>query len=288
VVNTSAGSHYGQDDYLLRGCGMGRDATLHLLQQGIRVTEHGRVSWTPFAHTARRSPKPVTARSSGKAIRQAGKSATATIEKLHNLEALPATGFQISCFPHKIHAASAGWTARGHHRRPQGGQVKFAALRLDGQYRQALVRDDRLHPLPAGTDLFELLAAKPSADEVLSRCAAPVDLAGQRLLPPVRAGSIRDFITFEQHVEGSFKGSRDPAFRPGVVRDPDVLLHQPYALIGPHEPVPMPPGCNVFDFELESPPSSARRPEPARRGSGRAHRRLQHLVHLQVSRRTSR
>ena len=32
------------------------------------------------------------------------------LEKLHNLEALPAHGFFISCFPHKIRGASAGWT----------------------------------------------------------------------------------------------------------------------------------------------------------------------------------
>lgn len=32
------------------------------------------------------------------------------LEKLHNLEAVPATGFMISCFPHKIRGASAGWT----------------------------------------------------------------------------------------------------------------------------------------------------------------------------------
>jgi kynurenine formamidase len=32
------------------------------------------------------------------------------LEKLHNLEALPASGFFISCFPHKIRGASAGWT----------------------------------------------------------------------------------------------------------------------------------------------------------------------------------
>ena len=32
------------------------------------------------------------------------------LEKLHNLEALPSTGFQVSCFPVKIRAASAGWT----------------------------------------------------------------------------------------------------------------------------------------------------------------------------------
>jgi len=32
------------------------------------------------------------------------------LEKLHNLEALPASGFYISCFPVKVRGASAGWT----------------------------------------------------------------------------------------------------------------------------------------------------------------------------------
>ena len=32
------------------------------------------------------------------------------LEKLHNLEVLPPTGFYISCFPHKIRGASASWT----------------------------------------------------------------------------------------------------------------------------------------------------------------------------------
>jgi kynurenine formamidase len=32
------------------------------------------------------------------------------MEKLHNLEALPGTGFTVSCFPVKIRNASAGWT----------------------------------------------------------------------------------------------------------------------------------------------------------------------------------
>ena len=32
------------------------------------------------------------------------------IEKLHNLDKLPPKGFMVSCFPVKIHAASAGWT----------------------------------------------------------------------------------------------------------------------------------------------------------------------------------
>ena len=32
------------------------------------------------------------------------------LEKLHNLEALPPTGFTVSCLPVKIRGASAGWT----------------------------------------------------------------------------------------------------------------------------------------------------------------------------------
>ena len=32
------------------------------------------------------------------------------LEKLHNLERLPATGFVICCFPHKVRRGSAGWT----------------------------------------------------------------------------------------------------------------------------------------------------------------------------------
>jgi len=32
------------------------------------------------------------------------------LEKLHNLELLPATGFKVSCFPVKVRRGSAGWT----------------------------------------------------------------------------------------------------------------------------------------------------------------------------------
>jgi len=38
VVNTSAGARYGQPDYVGRGCGMGREATLYLTERGVRIT----------------------------------------------------------------------------------------------------------------------------------------------------------------------------------------------------------------------------------------------------------
>src|SRR5699024_6203089 len=37
LVNTAAGARYGHDDYLDAGCGMGREATLYLIELGVRV-----------------------------------------------------------------------------------------------------------------------------------------------------------------------------------------------------------------------------------------------------------
>ncbi|WP_028923575.1 cyclase family protein [Pseudonocardia acaciae] len=111
LVNTSAGARYGHDDYLSRGCGMGRDATLHLLRQGVRVTGTDAWSWdAPFVHTARRYAEEGDASIIWEGHRAGREIGYCHIEKLHNLEALPAHGFDVSCLPVKIHKASAGWT----------------------------------------------------------------------------------------------------------------------------------------------------------------------------------
>ncbi len=111
VINTRAGSAYGDDDYVSAGCGMGRDATLHLLKQGVRVTGTDAWSWdAPFAETAKRYKEtgdPSIIWEGHKAGLEIG---YCHLEKLHNLEALPSTGFSIACFPTKIRGASAGWT----------------------------------------------------------------------------------------------------------------------------------------------------------------------------------
>ena len=111
VVNTRAGSRYGQPDYVSTGCGMGREATLYLLERGVRVTGTDGWSWdAPFIHTMRKYAQTKDASliwEGHKAGREIG---YCHIEKLHNLEALPAKGFLVSCFPVKVRAASAGWT----------------------------------------------------------------------------------------------------------------------------------------------------------------------------------
>jgi kynurenine formamidase len=111
VVNTAAGKRYGEPDYVNSGCGMGREATLYLTSRGVRVTGTDAWSWdAPFLHTARRyaATKDASIIWEGhKAGREIG---YCHLEKLHNLETLPSTGFLVACFPVKIRRASAGWT----------------------------------------------------------------------------------------------------------------------------------------------------------------------------------
>jgi len=111
LVNTSAGAAYGRPDYVAKGCGMGREATLYLLERGVRVTGTDGWSWdAPFVHTREKylaSHDASLIWEGHKAGREIG---YCHIEKLHNLEALPAKGFTVSCFPVKVRGGSAGWT----------------------------------------------------------------------------------------------------------------------------------------------------------------------------------
>jgi len=111
VVNTAAGKRYGQDDYVSAGCGMGLDATMYLLERGVRVTGTDGWSWdAPFVHTQEKYAATGDASLIWEGHKAGKHIGYCHLEKLHNLEVLPAFGFMISCFPHKIRAASAGWT----------------------------------------------------------------------------------------------------------------------------------------------------------------------------------
>ena len=111
VVNTHAGSRYGHPDFVSSGCGMGYEATMYLLERGVRLTGTDAWSWdSPFVYTAEKYKETGDASliwEGHKAGRHIG---YCHLEKLHNLECLPNKGFYISCFPHKIRGALAGWT----------------------------------------------------------------------------------------------------------------------------------------------------------------------------------
>jgi kynurenine formamidase len=90
---------------------MGYDATMYLLERGVRLTGTDGWSWdAPFVHTKKRYDETGNAAliwEGHKAGRDIG---YCHLEKLHNLEVLPPVGFTVACFPMKIRAASAGRT----------------------------------------------------------------------------------------------------------------------------------------------------------------------------------
>lgn len=111
LVNTAAGVRYGEDDYVPTGCGMGREATLYLTSRGVRITGTDAWSWdAPFVYTVERYKQSHDASIIWEGHRAGREIGYCHIEKLHNLENLPPSGFMVSCFPVKIHKASAGWT----------------------------------------------------------------------------------------------------------------------------------------------------------------------------------
>ena len=111
LANTSAGARYGEDDYVSKGCGFGRAATLWLTERGVRVVGTDGWSWdAPFIHTKKRwdeTHDPSIIWEGHKAGMVRG---YCQIEKLGNLDQLPDNGFMVACFPVKIKGASGGWT----------------------------------------------------------------------------------------------------------------------------------------------------------------------------------
>ena len=89
---------------------MGREATLYLLERGVRVVGTDAWSWdAPFSFTRKRFAESGDAQiiwEGHKAGRDIG---YGQMEKLANLDKLPADGFWISCFPYKIENGSAGF-----------------------------------------------------------------------------------------------------------------------------------------------------------------------------------
>ncbi|MGW4398215.1 fumarylacetoacetate hydrolase family protein [Amycolatopsis nivea] len=126
--------------------------------------------------------------------------------------------------------------------------MRIGSLRVDGVQRYGVVDGDHIDLLPETADVFEVLAAGDAA------------AAGERsawdetasIAVPVPIASIRDFITFEQHTAGSLRAITGSSEVPDAWYEaPAFYFTNPHAAIGSGAPVPMPPGCEVLDFELE-------------------------------------
>lgn len=117
----------------------------------------------------------------------------------------------------------------------------------------AVLSDEGAHLLPM--PLAELVAlglarALEVGESALS--TAPVAWAEADLLLPYKPPSIRDFVTFESHVEGVRRSIDDAAGVPEAWYDaPTFYFTNPHALYGPGEAIPRPVSCRALDFEME-------------------------------------
>jgi 2-keto-4-pentenoate hydratase/2-oxohepta-3-ene-1,7-dioic acid hydratase in catechol pathway len=112
----------------------------------------------------------------------------------------------------------------------------------------------RVHPFDPGADLVELLAETPEWRESRADVAAAADgltLDDVVLLPPVLPVAMRDFLTFEAHVDGMERGHGNPGPPAEWYDAPVFLFMAPHAVTGPYDDIAMPPDTERLDFELE-------------------------------------
>ncbi|MCX5323377.1 fumarylacetoacetate hydrolase family protein [Streptomyces sp. NBC_00120] len=137
--------------------------------------------------------------------------------------------------------------------------MRFATYVHQHQTHAAVVKaDGTLYPVPGVRSLTELIESADGLAALLQTGTASLGappgphVSQVRLLPPLQPTSIRDFVTFEEHVEG-VRRSVDGVS--GVTEQwyaaPTFYFTNPHAVFGPHDDIPMPPGSALLDYELE-------------------------------------
>jgi len=136
--------------------------------------------------------------------------------------------------------------------------VKIARYEHRGSTMVGVVDGERVRPVAVGTgragdkSLLDLaMAARLDPTLRPPPTSEAVPLADVRLLPPISAPpSVRDFYAFEQHVKTA-RGRRGLDVHPDWYEIPVFYFSNPAAVIGPGDPVPVPPRSERLDFELE-------------------------------------
>ncbi|MCC3283268.1 fumarylacetoacetate hydrolase family protein [Arthrobacter caoxuetaonis] len=142
--------------------------------------------------------------------------------------------------------------------------VKVARWNDGGEVRSGFIHGDRAYPLAAGMTTNDLLSAGLEETLRLSELTLAAGAGGQTgesapkpvdavtLLAPLVPAAVRDFVAFEEHVEGmriSIEGA------PGVMEEwyqaPTFYFTNPHTIRGTGEEIPIPAGCSQLDFETE-------------------------------------
>jgi 2-keto-4-pentenoate hydratase/2-oxohepta-3-ene-1,7-dioic acid hydratase in catechol pathway len=128
--------------------------------------------------------------------------------------------------------------------------VKIARLGTESGARTGVVVGETVRVLDPGVAVLDLLGAAPESREQIAVTGDEVPLAEAVLLAPLEPASLRDFVTFEEHVEGMALGA-GAAIPPEWYEAPTFYFSNTASIVGPFDDVAVPPGCAALDFELE-------------------------------------
>jgi len=122
--------------------------------------------------------------------------------------------------------------------------------------RVGVVEDETLLAFPEDLTMRDVVAAGIDAAVRLAEAARGREparpLSSVRLLAPLKPTSVRDFVAFEEHVDGVRRSVDGSAGVPEAWYDaPTFYFTNPHTILGPDEDVPFPAACRARDFELE-------------------------------------
>jgi 2-keto-4-pentenoate hydratase/2-oxohepta-3-ene-1,7-dioic acid hydratase in catechol pathway len=131
--------------------------------------------------------------------------------------------------------------------------MRIARYELDGAVHVAAVEGDGdatvVRSLPAGVGAIDLLEQSPE-QRAAHALGDPVPLNRVRLLVPLQPPSVRDFVSFEQHIQGMIMGDGIP-FPDAWYGAPAFYFSNPNSLFATGAEIPVPPRAQRFDYELE-------------------------------------
>jgi 2-keto-4-pentenoate hydratase/2-oxohepta-3-ene-1,7-dioic acid hydratase in catechol pathway len=131
--------------------------------------------------------------------------------------------------------------------------MRIATYELDGSVLVGAAENDgaatTVRALPPGVGVIDLLEQTP-AQRAAHPLGEPVPLSGVRLLVPLQPPSVRDFVSFEQHIQGMIMGDGIP-FPEAWYGAPAFYFSNPNSLFATGAEIPVPPRAKRFDYELE-------------------------------------
>ncbi|MDP9027587.1 MAG: fumarylacetoacetate hydrolase family protein [Actinomycetota bacterium] len=134
--------------------------------------------------------------------------------------------------------------------------MRIATFRLHGETRAGFVDGELVFPLAAGATTLELtqqgLAATLELGARTIAAGGGLPLRDVVLLPPIQPPAMRDFVAFEEHVEGVVQSvSGETKVGEEWYHAPTFYFTNPHTLRATGDEIAAPSGSAALDFELE-------------------------------------